>query len=97
MPFKGTISGSLSASVLIADMAAAVVGSTATNDSPHVPQGGPFQKPPSNQATIQTGSAKVLIHDKPVALHGDAALTCNDPTDAPKGKVVASGKVLVGS
>jgi uncharacterized Zn-binding protein involved in type VI secretion len=96
MPFNGTLSGQLSTNVMIEDMAAATQGSTAMNGPPHVPQGGPFQKPPSNQATVQQGSAKVLINDKPAAHLGDPAMTCNDPADAPKGKVIATGKVLVG-
>jgi uncharacterized Zn-binding protein involved in type VI secretion len=96
MPFKGTLSGQLSANVQIEDKAAATVGSTAMNAPAHVPQGGPFQKPPSNQATVQTGTRKVLINDKPAAHHGDPAITCNDPTDAPQGKVIATGKVLLG-
>jgi uncharacterized Zn-binding protein involved in type VI secretion len=96
MPFQGTLSGSLSASVQIEDQAAAVQGSMAANAPAHVPQGGPFQKPPSNQATVQTGSGTVLIEDKPAARHGDTAMTCNDPADAPKGKIIAASKVLVG-
>jgi uncharacterized Zn-binding protein involved in type VI secretion len=96
MPFQGQLAGSLSATVFIEDQAAAVKGSTADNAPSHVPQGGPFQKPPSNQATVQTGSGIVLLDDKPLARHGDVAMTCNDPADAPKGKIVATGKVLVG-
>jgi len=58
--------------------------------------GGPFQKPPSNEATVQTGSARVRINDKPAARTGDPALTCNDPADAPNGSVIGSGRVFVG-
>ena len=54
-------------------MPAAVQGSTATNMPSHIPQGGPFQKPPSNQATIQLGSATVLINGKPAARNADKA------------------------
>jgi uncharacterized Zn-binding protein involved in type VI secretion len=96
MPFNGTLSGELSANVMIEDKAAATKGSTGMNAPAHVPQGGSFQKPPSNKATVQMGSAKVLINDKQAAHHGDPAVTCNDPADAPKGKVIAVGKVLVG-
>ena len=48
-----------------------------------MPQGGPFQKPPANHATIQVGSGTVFINGKPAARNGDPALTCNDPADLP--------------
>jgi uncharacterized Zn-binding protein involved in type VI secretion len=95
-PFNGMIDGSLSADVKIGGMPAAVVGSTATSTPPHIPQGGPFQKPPTNRATIQMGSATVMINGKPAARNGDTALTCNDPADLPVGTVVAVGNVLIG-
>ncbi len=60
-PFAGIIDGQLESTVKIMGMPAAVVGSTATNTPPHIPQGGPFQKPPSNKATIQVGSPNVFI------------------------------------
>ena len=60
-PFVGMINGGLSSSVNIMGMAAATQGSTADNTPPHIPQGGPFQKPPANKATIQLGSPTVMI------------------------------------
>jgi uncharacterized Zn-binding protein involved in type VI secretion len=96
MPFTGELSVDLSTNVLVEDKAAATEGSVGINSPAHVPQGGPFQKPPSNQAKVQMGSKKVLINDKPAARAGDPAMTCNDPADAPNGKVIAVGKVLVG-
>jgi uncharacterized Zn-binding protein involved in type VI secretion len=95
-PFTGQIDGALSSDVNIDGKPAAVQGSTATNMPAHVPQGGPFQKPPSNQATIQMGSSSVLINGKPAARNGDTALTCNDPADLPAGTVVAAGTVCIG-
>lgn len=95
-PFNGTINGRLSKDVFIEGKPAATVGSTAMNTPPHIPQGGPFQKPPSNQATIQTGSQTVFINGKPAARNGDTAMTCNDPADLPVGKVVAVGRVFIG-
>jgi uncharacterized Zn-binding protein involved in type VI secretion len=95
-PHTGRIDGSLSSDVLIEGKAAAVQGSTASNTPAHVPQGGPFQKPPTNRATIQIGSATVLINNKPAARNGDTAITCNDPADLPVGKVIAAGTVLIG-
>jgi uncharacterized Zn-binding protein involved in type VI secretion len=96
MPFSGTLNGSLSTNVKIEGKQAAVLGSTATNTPPHVPAGGPFQRPPSNQGRIMTGSRSVFINGKPAARNGDTALTCNDPADLPVGKVVAIGRVLIG-
>ncbi len=96
MPFSGDLSGELSAGVLVEGKPAAIQGSTATNAPAHVPAGGIFQRPPSNQARVQAGSKTVLINNKRAAHLGDPALTCCDPADAPNGSVVASGTVLVG-
>ena len=95
-PFMGLIDGGLSSDVKIMGMPAATANSTATNTPPHLPIGGVFVSPPSNRATIQSGSTTVLINGKPAARAGDPALTCNDPTDLPVGTVVAVGTVLVG-
>lgn len=94
--FNGIIDGGLSNNVKIEGKPAAVVGSTATNTPSHIPQGGRFQKQPSNKGTIMIGSKTVLINNKPAARAGDTATTCNDPLDLPVGKVVAVGKVLIG-
>ena len=95
-PFNGIINGSLSSNVFVMGLPAATQGSTATNTPPHIPQGGPFQKPPSNSATIMLGSMRVMINGKPAARAGDQALTCNDPADLPAGTVVAISTVLSG-
>jgi uncharacterized Zn-binding protein involved in type VI secretion len=95
-PFTGVINGNLSSNVKIMGMPAATVGSTASNLPPHAPQGGPFQKPPGNQATIKMGSATVKINGKMAARNGDIAMTCNDPADLPVGQVVAAGTVMIG-
>jgi len=97
-PFAGILDGSLSSNVNVMGMAAATVGSTATNTPSHVPTppGVSFQSPPSNQGTIVAGSGTVNINGKAVARNGDTAKTCNDPTDLPVGTVVAAGTVLVG-
>lgn len=95
-PFAGMLDGALSSDVNIEGKPAAVQGSTATNTPSHVPQGGSFQKPPSNKATVMLGSATVLINNKPAARNGDKATTCNDPADLPAGTVVAAGTVLIG-
>jgi uncharacterized Zn-binding protein involved in type VI secretion len=95
-PYVGKLDGSLSSDVNIEGKAAAVLGSTATNSPSHVPQGGPFQKTPSDRGTVQKGSGTVFINGKPAARSGDTVLTCNDPADAPTGSIVAAGTVLIG-
>ena len=95
-PFAGMLDGSLSTDVKIMGMAAAVVGSTGTNTPPHIPQGGPFQMPPSNRGQIIMGSMTVMINGKQAARNGDTANTCNDPADMPMGTVIAVGTVLIG-
>ena len=95
-PFNGLINGNLSSNVNIMGMPAATQGSTADNMPPHIPQGGPFQKPPTNKGQIMTGSATVMINNKPAARTGDTAMTCNDPVDLPVGTVIAVGTVMIG-
>jgi uncharacterized Zn-binding protein involved in type VI secretion len=95
-PFKGIISGNLSANVNIMGKPAATMNSTATNLPAHLPIGGTFVKAPRNRGSIIAGSATVFINGKPAARSGDAAITCNDPVDLPVGKVVAKGTVFIG-
>jgi uncharacterized Zn-binding protein involved in type VI secretion len=96
MPFDGVLVDDLAGSVNVDDARAAMAGSGARNVPPHVPSGGPFQRPPKNEATIQAGSSTVTIEDRAAARLGDPAMTCNDPTDAPTGTVVSSGTVFIG-
>ncbi|HEY0452633.1 PAAR domain-containing protein [Actinophytocola sp.] len=95
-PFTGTITGACSPNVLIGGMPAATLGSTATNMPPHIPQGGPFQLPPTNTGIVMKGSATVLINNKPAARTGDTVNTCNDPAPAPTSSIVAVSTVLIG-
>jgi uncharacterized Zn-binding protein involved in type VI secretion len=95
-PFTGIIDASLSTDVKIMGLPAATADSTATNIPPHIPQDGPFQKPPSNKAQIIIGSPTVHINGKMAARNGDTAMTCNDPVDLPNGTVVAVGTVMIG-
>jgi uncharacterized Zn-binding protein involved in type VI secretion len=95
-PFAGTITGGCSTNVQIGGMPAATVGSTATNAPPHLPQGGPFQVPPTNQGSVVKGSGTVLINNKPAARAGDKVNTCNDPSPAPTGSIVAVSTVDIG-
>lgn len=96
MPFSGQLSGELCSSVFIDDEPAAVEGSKAVNSPAHVPGAGPFQRPPSNEASIHRGSSRVFFDGRAAARMGDPAMTCNDPEDTPNGTVVADGTVLVG-
>ena len=95
-PFNGILTGGLSADVLIQGMPAATQNSTADNMPPHIPMGGPFQRPPTNKGQILTGSATVFVNGKPAARAGDTVLTCADPVDMPNGVVVAVSTVLIG-
>jgi len=88
LPFAGTISEQVAATVFVQNKAAATEGSVARNQPAHVPPGGSFLKAPSNQARVFKGSTSVFFEDKPAARMGDPALTCNDPADAPNGTVV---------
>ena len=95
-PFSGLIDGALRASVKIMGLAAATVGSTATNTPPHIPIGGTFVIPPTNKATIVSGSGTVFINGKAAARLGDSADTCNDVGMTRGGQIIAAGTVLIG-
>jgi uncharacterized Zn-binding protein involved in type VI secretion len=83
-PFNGRLVSGLSADVQINGQAAATHGSTAQNSPPHIPSGGPFQRPPSNSGKVFVSRpATVLVNNLPLAVLGDPVMTCNDPTDAP--------------
>jgi uncharacterized Zn-binding protein involved in type VI secretion len=95
-PFAGQIMTNTSMNVMIENKPAATVGSVAINMPPHIPQGGPFQTPPTNQGQIIMGSTTVFINNKPAARNGDTVLTCNDPAPMPVGKIIAVSTVLIG-
>jgi uncharacterized Zn-binding protein involved in type VI secretion len=96
LPFAGKITENCVETVLIGGQPAAVMGSMAMNEPPHIPPNGTFQVPPTNQATIMTGSPTVFIGGQPAARNGDTAMTCNDPAPLPVGKVVAVSTVFIG-
>jgi uncharacterized Zn-binding protein involved in type VI secretion len=96
LPFAGIIQLATSTNVMISGLPAATVGSIAINTPPHIPPGGSFSKPPTNQGRIVMGSPTVFINGQPAARAGDQAMTCNDPVDLPVGSVVAAGTVLIG-
>jgi uncharacterized Zn-binding protein involved in type VI secretion len=96
LPFVGKLGRALCSTIFVDNGAAAVKGSGADNQPGHAPAGGPFQVPPSNRATVETGSATVFFDGKEVARAGDTAVTCNDPADAAHGIVRAQGSVFAG-
>ena len=96
-PFKGIINGNLSSDVLFDKQPAATKDSTAQNTPSHIPRGGSFQRPPTNQGRINSGSSTVFINGKPAARAGDQAFTCNDPQDQLIGVVVVGrSTILIG-
>lgn len=97
-PFNGMLNGGLSTNVNIMGLPAATVGSTATNQPPHLPTppGTAFQIPPTNQATVMRGSATVMINGKPAARAGDQTQTCADPVPNMAAALIATGTVLIG-
>jgi len=96
--FNGVIDGGLVTTVKIGGQAAAVVGSTASNQPPHLPTppGTSFQKPPANKGTVFMGSFTVRIGGQQAARQGDTVMTCNDPADMPVGQIIAAGTVMIG-
>lgn len=96
LPFNGVLVGQLSRDVRVEGRPAAVQGSTAMNTPPHIPPGGTFVKPPTNEGRVVLGSLTVRINGKPAARTGDPVLTCNDPMDLPSGKVIAVSTVRIG-
>lgn len=95
-PFNGTITGNCSPDVKIGGMAAATVGSIAVNLLPHIPQGGPFQVPPTNKGDVLTGSPTVKINGKPAARSTDTVFTCTDAPSPPSKIVVPAATVTIG-
>jgi uncharacterized Zn-binding protein involved in type VI secretion len=97
-PFTGMLDGNLSTNVKIMGRPAATMGSTASNQPPHIPTppGTAFQIPPTNKATIMKGSATVMINGKPAARAGDLTQTCADPVPNMAANLIAVGTVLIG-
>ena len=96
-PFNGSITGGTVPTVKIGGLPAAVVSSTAANQPPHIPTppGASFQKPPSNQGTVEMGSMTVTIGGKRAARVGDIVKTCNDPADLPVGSIVGPAQTVM--
>lgn len=97
-PFNGLLDNSLVSSVKIGGQAAAVKGSSASNQPAHLPTppGTSYQNPPKNQGTVDMGSATVKIGGQAAARLADPVKSCNDPSDLPVSQVIASGTVFIG-
>ncbi len=95
-PFVGQLDRELSSDVQVEGKPTATVGSLATANPKHIPQGGAFHKPPKDEAKVKTGGESVLVNDKAIAREGDVCWTCNDPMDLPTGVVIAVSSVVVG-
>jgi uncharacterized Zn-binding protein involved in type VI secretion len=97
-PFSGMLDGNLSQNVKIMGRPAATVGSTASNQPPHIPTppGTAFQVPPMNKATIMMGSATVKINGKMAARAGDQTQTCAEPVPNMGATLIAVSTVLIG-
>jgi uncharacterized Zn-binding protein involved in type VI secretion len=101
-PFNGRIQANVSMNVRINGRGAALLGSVAQNMPPHIPQGGPFQVPPTNLGRVIMASATVRINGRGAARAGDFCETCHDlPPVGPQGPmpvVVVAGvaNVLIG-
>lgn len=77
-PFNGKIQLNVSTSVRINGRPAALQGSVAQNMPPHIPQGGPFQVPPTNLGRVILASTSVRINGRGAARAGDFCETCHD-------------------
>ncbi len=92
-PFSGMISSACSTSVNIMGLPAATVDSQADNVPPHLPQGGPFQKPPTNKAKIIMGSPDVFIGNGGGGGGGGSGATSSTTAEA-ESKEVEEGHYL---
>ena len=90
LPFSGQLVSALSTDVFVNGLPAATQNSVAQNMPPHIaPPPSTFQKPPTNQGKVVTGSPTVLVNGKQMARLGDPVMTCNDPVDAPTSSITA--------
>lgn len=94
MSFNGMLVEELGTSTMIDNQPVALVGSVARNLPPHLPLGGPFQKPPANAGKISQGSESVFVENRAVARANDPARCCNDPADQDTANVVVSAPTV---
>jgi len=66
------------ATVYINGLPRAIAGTAGVCSPPHVPIGGPFQKPPTNENELYMGSATVVVDGDAMGYHGLQCLSCQD-------------------
>ena len=81
LPFSAPLTTGLAVQTTIGGKPAAVVGSGGVNTPPHVGlhPADPFMAPPTQQASIISGSLTVLIEGKPAATQSAACTCCATP------------------
>ena len=94
--FSGPLQDSLSQSVCADNMNVAIEGSGASAIPPHIPMGGPFQKPPASKGSVSSASGAVFADNKGIARANDPVRCCNDPADQDTGHVIAVATVFAG-
>ncbi|MCB0912521.1 MAG: hypothetical protein KDB60_12980 [Propionibacteriaceae bacterium] len=94
-PYAGRIVGGCVTSVLVNGQPVAVDGSTSQLNSPHIPQGGSFSRPPTGTGRVVAGPCRVLAGGQRLACLGDQVITCNDPVDAPTSTITAASTNVV--
>lgn len=95
-PYVGRVAAATSTDVMINSQPAALQDSTTMLTAPHIPQGGPFQRPPTGTGSILIGSPTVKVNGRSLARLGDQVRTCNDPVDQPTCTITAgSPNVMV--
>jgi RHS repeat-associated protein len=87
----------IGATVKVNGLIAARAGTAGQAAPPHIPMGGMFVKPPTNESQVFMGSATVLADGAPMAFMGVPVLTCQDigiPAPFRKGKSPAKTLML---
>jgi len=88
----------LGATVYINGLPRGVAGSSGQALPPHIPMGGPFMKPPSNESEIFMGSATVVVDGDPQSFLALPVLSCQDvgivAPPRPKKKAVPKSMML---
>ncbi len=96
-PCASMIKDKVAKKVKVMGQPGATKGSKSKHTPPHIPMGGPFQKPPGNKGEVMTGAAGVKYQGKDATLLGETGKMCADPSDTPVGKVIGTAAlVLVG-
>jgi uncharacterized Zn-binding protein involved in type VI secretion len=87
----------IGATVKVNGLIAARAGTSGQAAPPHIPMGGVFVKPPTNESQVFMGSATVLADGAPMSFTGVPVLTCQDigmPAPFRKGKSPAKTLML---